>query len=67
MIEALKDAFMQGRLTRDELGARVGQTLAARAYADLDALTADLPPGTGTGVGLGGRGHLAMRTVAVAW
>ena len=43
-IEALKNAFVQGRLTRDELDARTGQALAARTYADLAALTADIPP-----------------------
>jgi Domain of unknown function (DUF1707) len=43
--EALKDAFVQGRLTRDELDARAGRALAARTYADLAALTADIPPG----------------------
>jgi Domain of unknown function (DUF1707) len=45
VIEALKDAFVQGRLTRDELGVRAGQALTARTYADLAALTADIPPG----------------------
>ncbi len=44
VIEALKDAFVQGRLTRDELGARVAQTLASRTYTELAALTADIPP-----------------------
>ena len=44
VIDTLKTAFVHGRLTRDELGARVGQTLAARTYADLAALTADIPP-----------------------
>jgi hypothetical protein len=43
VIEALKNAFMQGRLTGEELGARTGQVLAARTYAELDAVTADLP------------------------
>jgi DUF1707 SHOCT-like domain len=43
VIEALKDAFVQGRLTRDELGARAGQALAARTGGELDALTADIP------------------------
>jgi Domain of unknown function (DUF1707) len=43
VIEALKDAFVQGRLTRDELGTRAGQALAAATYADLAALTADIP------------------------
>jgi DNA-binding transcriptional ArsR family regulator len=41
----LKAAFVQGRLGKDELTARVGQALAARTYADLAALTADLPAG----------------------
>ena len=39
----LKDAFVHGRLTRDELDARAGQALTARTYADLAVLTADLP------------------------
>ena len=43
VIEALKDAFVQGRLTRAELGARAGLALAARTYADLVVLTADIP------------------------
>ncbi len=42
VIETLKDAFMQGRLTGDELGARAGRALAARTRADLAALTADI-------------------------
>jgi Domain of unknown function (DUF1707) len=41
----LKAAFVAGRLTKDELGARVGQALASRTYADLAAVTADLPAG----------------------
>src|SRR5271166_6012691 len=45
VIGALKAAFVQGQLTKNELDARVGQTLAARTYADLAALTADLPAG----------------------
>ena len=44
VIEALKDAFVRGRLTRDELGARVAQTLMSRTYAELAALAADIPP-----------------------
>ena len=43
-IEVLKDAFAQGRLTEDELDARAGQVLASRTYADLGAVTADIPP-----------------------
>jgi len=45
IIGVLKAAFVQGRLGRDELNARVGQALAARTYADLATLTADLPAG----------------------
>lgn len=41
----LKAAFVQGRLGKDELITRVGQALTARTYADLAALTADLPAG----------------------
>jgi hypothetical protein len=43
-IDTLKTAFMHGQLTKDELDARAGQALAARTYADLAALTADIPP-----------------------
>ena len=43
VIETLKDAFVQGRLSRDELGARAGRALAARTGAELAALTADIP------------------------
>jgi Domain of unknown function (DUF1707) len=42
-IEALKDAFAQGRLTGDELDSRVGQALASQTYAELTVLTDDLP------------------------
>jgi len=45
VIEVLKAAFVQDRLTKDELDARAGRALAARTYADLAALTADIPPG----------------------
>ena len=43
VVDTLKDAFVQGRLTKDELDSRVGHALASRTYADLAALTADLP------------------------
>jgi hypothetical protein len=41
VIDALKAAFVRGRLTKDEFELRVGQVLAN--YAQLDALTADIP------------------------
>jgi hypothetical protein len=43
MIDVPKTAFVQGRLDLDEPGPRVGQALAAPTYADLTALTADIP------------------------
>lgn len=42
-IDRLKAAFVQGRLTKDELVTRATQAFSARTYADLAALTADLP------------------------
>ena len=42
-ITVLKAAYAQGRLTKDELEARAGQAFASRTYAQLAALTADLP------------------------
>ncbi len=44
VIETLKNAFVHGRLTKDELDTRAGQALTARTYADLAELTANLPP-----------------------
>jgi hypothetical protein len=43
VIDALKAAFVHGLLAKDEFDVRVGQVLAT--YADLDALTADIPAG----------------------
>lgn len=43
VVEVLKAAFVQGRLTMDEFALRVTQVYASRTYADLDALTADIP------------------------
>jgi hypothetical protein len=43
VLEFLKTAFVQGRLTMDELDARAGQVLVSRTYGELAALTADIP------------------------
>ncbi len=43
VIEALKTAFVDGRLTKTELAGRTGRALTARTYADLAAVTADIP------------------------
>jgi hypothetical protein len=45
VIDVLKAAFVQGRLTRDELDLRVGQALKSRTYAEQAAVIADLPAG----------------------
>lgn len=44
-VGVLRAGFAEGRLTQDELDDRVGRAYAARTYADLWALTADLPAG----------------------
>jgi DUF1707 SHOCT-like domain len=43
VIDRLKAAFVQGRLTKDELDQRAGQAFASKTYAELAALYADLP------------------------
>ncbi|HEY7147638.1 MAG TPA: DUF1707 domain-containing protein [Streptosporangiaceae bacterium] len=45
VLDAVKAAYVLGRLTKDELDLRAGQALAARTYADLAVVTADIPPG----------------------
>jgi Domain of unknown function (DUF1707)/Domain of unknown function (DUF4190) len=47
-VELLKVAFAEGRLDQDELVARVGDAYRSRTYAELAALTADLPAAHGT-------------------
>jgi len=43
MIDTLKTAFVRGVLAKDEFDLRVGQAFTSRTYAELAALTADLP------------------------
>jgi DUF1707 SHOCT-like domain len=47
-IDALKAAFVQGRLTKDEFDLRIGRALASRTCADLASLTADIPASPAT-------------------
>jgi len=42
VVDTLKEAFVQGRLTKDEFDSRVASALAARTYADLAPLSTDL-------------------------
>ena len=44
VIGVLREAFAEGRLTAEEHSARVGQAYSARTYAELAAVSADLPP-----------------------
>jgi hypothetical protein len=48
VIEVLKDAFVDGLLTRDELYSRAGRALSARTCPELAALTADIAAGAGS-------------------
>jgi len=43
VIDMLKAAFVYGRVTKDEFDTRAGQAFASRTYADLAAVTADIP------------------------
>ncbi len=43
VIDMLKAAFVDGRVTKDEFDARVGQAFASRTYAELAAVIADIP------------------------
>ena len=56
--EILREAAGEGRLDLDELDQRLAATYAAKTYADLMPLTADLPaggPGVGSAAGLAPR------------
>jgi len=44
-VDVLKAGFTEGRLTQDEYNERMNRAYAARTYAELTALTADLPAG----------------------
>ena len=50
VVGILKAAFVQGMLAKDEFDLRVGQAFVSRTYAQLAALTADLPAGLNTGL-----------------
>jgi len=63
VIGALKAAFVQGRLTRDELGARADQVYESRTYAELAEVIADIPTAL-----TGGRSPRApWRATKIAW
>ena len=43
VVEVLKVAYSEGRLSKDEYDGRLDDALSARTYADLDQVVADLP------------------------
>jgi DUF1707 SHOCT-like domain len=43
VIDALKAAFVQGRLSKDELEVRAGLALVSRTWAELTAIIAEIP------------------------
>jgi hypothetical protein len=47
--DVLRTAFVQGWLTKDEYDARICQARASRTYAELAAVTADVPAGLDDG------------------
>ncbi len=62
VIEVLKAAFVQGRLTKDELEARAARVFQARTYADLAAVTADIPAAPAAPPPAANRSGLPMNT-----
>jgi len=67
VIDKLKAAFVQGRLAKDEFDLRVSQALASRTYAELAAVTADLPAGLAAArLPAPARGSVNKRKKAVA-
>jgi uncharacterized protein len=43
VVDTLKDAFVHGMLNKDEFDVRAGQALTSRTYAELTAITRDIP------------------------
>jgi hypothetical protein len=74
VLESLKTAFVQGRLTIDELDARAGQALVSRTYGELAVLTADIasesamprPPAAPAGAPAAAPVPVSLRTPASA-
>jgi Domain of unknown function (DUF1707) len=52
VVDVLRDAYTDGRLTFDEFEERTAAAYAAKTWTDLGALTSDLPAGPLLGAGL---------------
>jgi hypothetical protein len=68
VVDALKAAFVQGRLSQDEFGRRVGEALRSRTYAGLAMLTADISaqPAEAAPAPVPARSPVSKKTVAWA-
>ena len=68
-VGTLRAGFAEGRLSQDELGERITRAYAARTYADLWALTADLPTGPCPWAGqlMAPEGAVAINPEASSW
>jgi hypothetical protein len=60
-IDALSEAFAEGRLSTEELDARAGQVYGARTYAELAAVSADLTAAPPASPPLSSAGGLAAQ------
>jgi hypothetical protein len=71
VLDTLKAAFVQGCLTRDQLGVRAGQALVSRTYAELAAVTDGIPSrligGDGPPALPVGRARKPVRKTVAAW
>jgi len=67
VIVTLKAAYVEGRLTEDELDARVGQVYASRTYAELAAVTADIPADIRAELTAGRSRRDPWRATKIAW
>ena len=69
VVDALKAAFAQGRLTRGELDMRTGQALGSRTYGELSAVWTGIPAGRvqARREPALARGRKPVRRSALAW
>jgi hypothetical protein len=66
MIDLLKTAFGEGRLTKDEFDERCTRVMNARTYGDLAPIVADLPGGAAPAVPYQGYQPVMERTSGLA-
>ena len=67
VIGTLKAAYVEGRLTEDELDARVGQVYASRTYAELAEVTATVTADIPAAPARAGSTRDPWRATKIAW